>query len=76
MENVWYYSAMNSNTSTAKPALQYRYRYYTNVGRLVQGECSTVDELREAFRRPCVGGTGNKNFRQFSSDQGRTWSDY
>lgn len=55
----------------------YRWKYCTNVGRLVKGECSTTEELRKVFSRHSGnGGTDNKNFRQFSTDQGRTWSDY
>jgi hypothetical protein len=53
--------------------IKYRYKYFTNVGREVKGECSTEAELRRVFSREDWPG---KNFRKYSTDQGRTWTDY
>lgn len=57
----------------------YRWKYYNQVGTLRRGECGTEEELHDVLNRDPhrpYPGDSEKNFRQYSTDQGRTWSDY
>ena len=52
----------------------YLWKYYTNAGVEVKGECGSRDELVQKLSRTY--GWPGKNFRQYSEDDGGTWLDY